>query len=121
VPKTILIVDDDAGLTRVYRRILEKEGFTVVTAESAAGAWDILDRQSIDLCITDLAMPGVNGLDFLQKIRKDPRFHNLRVIVQSGFAEETQRAITAFHPLRIFQKPVSIDELLWTIRDSLGL
>ncbi|MDR1826664.1 MAG: response regulator transcription factor [Rickettsiales bacterium] len=68
--KSILIIDDDAELRKGLRVGLGKEGFSVVTAESAANAEKILDRISVGAIVLDRMMPGADGLSFLQNLRK---------------------------------------------------
>jgi CheY-like chemotaxis protein len=121
VSKTILIVDDEEPLARVYAKALVKAGFSVVTANSAVAAFDLLLKQPIDLCISDLAMPGESGLDLLRRIRNEPRLKELPVILCSGFSQAAEAEAIKLRPIRIFSKPVSMEDLIWTVRDGLNL
>jgi type IV pilus assembly protein PilB len=67
----ILVVDDDPPLATVLREILEAENYEVATAGSGGEALTLLYRQAPDLVLTDLQMPGIDGLQLLQKIRGD--------------------------------------------------
>lgn len=67
--RNVLLVDDEQSLLEGLRRSLRGEDFAVHTAGSAAMAMDILQQRSIDVVVSDDAMPGVSGVDFLAQIR----------------------------------------------------
>ncbi len=77
---TILLVDDEPSLRNAVKAYLEDSDFVVLTASNANEAWQILQKSTPDLVISDIMMPQVNGYEFLQKLRQDPRFANLPVI-----------------------------------------
>lgn len=78
----ILIVDDEAPVRNLLSSVLEKEGYTVFTAETGVEATTIYQSNSIDLVITDLVMPEKGGIDLIMDLKKsDP---NLKVIAISG-------------------------------------
>jgi len=77
---TILLVDDEPNLRNAVKAYLEDSDFVVLTASNAQEAWQILQKSTPDLVISDIMMPQVNGYEFLQKLRQDPRFANLPVI-----------------------------------------
>ncbi|HXV00400.1 MAG TPA: PAS domain S-box protein [Caulobacteraceae bacterium] len=84
-PLTVLAVDDDSLVLINAAFMLEDLGHRVLTAISASEALGILDRESVDLVVTDFAMPKVNGLQLVEKIaQKHP---GLPVILATGFAE----------------------------------
>lgn len=65
----ILVVEDDNSLKRLFCKTLEKNNFITFPAENAAEALDILDEESIDLIITDIMMPGMDGFAFIRQLR----------------------------------------------------
>lgn len=83
-PISILLVDDDELSLRVLARRLAQEGFHTVTAASAPAAMDIMERQSFDLVLLDIDMPGMSGLDFLKQLRGNWRADATRVIMLSS-------------------------------------
>jgi DNA-binding NtrC family response regulator len=89
---TILVVDDDRNFLRVLSYQIEEFGFRSLPASSAAGALKLLEEQKIHLAITDLKMPGMDGLQLLQQIRKlNP---DLPVIVLTAYGT-IDRAVEA--------------------------
>jgi DNA-binding NarL/FixJ family response regulator len=76
----LLLVDDEPGLRQAVQAYLEEEGFTVHVASNAREGWDMLQRISPDLVISDIMMPQVDGYQFLKQLREDPRFAALPVI-----------------------------------------
>jgi two-component system response regulator HydG len=66
---TILVVDDEPGIVEPLAKIFEKESLRVLTAQSGAGALEILRREPVSVLLTDLVMPGMSGLDLLKASR----------------------------------------------------
>ncbi len=70
---TILIVDDEKNYPLVLSAVLQEEGFETLTAHSAMEALEVIEHSSIDLVLTDMKMPGMDGIQLLAKIKeKDP-------------------------------------------------
>ncbi len=87
--KNILIVDDENGLRRSYRGILEKEGFGVFDAPNAVEARTMIMREKIDLVLLDLNMPNIRGEDLFQVMRA---FHrDVKVIISSVYSIDEQK------------------------------
>jgi DNA-binding NarL/FixJ family response regulator len=76
----LLLVDDEPGLRQAVQAYLEDDGFTVHAASNAQEGWDLLQRISPDLVISDIMMPQVDGYQFLKQVREDPRFQSLPVV-----------------------------------------
>ena len=69
--KTVLVIDDDDILRNTLSNGLRKDGFNVITAQSAENASDVLNRISVDAIILDRMMTGMDGLTFLKQIRNN--------------------------------------------------
>ncbi len=116
----ILVIDDDESLRRVLEYNLAQEGYAVLTAGSGEQGLELLRKEGADLVVTDVRMPGMDGLQVLEGVRKvDP---NIQVIILTAFgtiemAVEAMRA-GAFHYI---SKPFNRDELRLTIRKALQL
>ena len=87
----LLLVDDEPGLREAVQAYLEDSGFTVDVASNANEGWDILQSNLPELVITDIMMPQVDGYQFLQKLREDPRFKALPVVFLTAKGMTTDR------------------------------
>ncbi len=77
----LLLVDDEPGIRESVQAYLEdNEEWQVSTASSAAEAWQLIEKETPDLIISDIMMPETDGYQFLEKIREDPRFETIPVI-----------------------------------------
>ena len=77
----LLLVDDEPGIRESVQAYLEdNEEWTVKVASNAEEAWQKIEAQTPDLIISDIMMPNVNGYEFLQKIRQDPRYRGIPVV-----------------------------------------
>ena len=80
-PQKILLVDDEPGVRESVKAYLEYgENFIVQVASNADEAWNLLHQETPALIISDIMMPQVDGYQFLEKIRKDPRFKTIPVM-----------------------------------------
>ena len=84
--KTILIVEDDELLARMYQLKLETAGYRVRVAHSAAQARQVTDAQTIDLVLLDILLPKVNGLTVLKEIRRQSHTMHYPVIILTNLA-----------------------------------
>ncbi len=82
--QAILIVDDDAAVTDTFSRLLQLEGYTVYTALNPEGGLAIAADKHPDAIILDLRMPILNGLQFLQHLRKTPALSKTPVVMVTG-------------------------------------
>lgn len=83
-PAQILVVDDEASVRLLIRRTLEEQGYRVVTAADGNEGLAKLDQGGIDLVLLDINMPGLDGFQVLELIR---RRSNLPVIMLTGMAK----------------------------------
>ncbi len=85
---TILLVEDEDGLRKVMRDLLEREGFRVAEAPDGVQALDQVDRVAPDLVVLDLNLPGLDGYSVLQKLRSRPATMRLPVLVLTAKGDE---------------------------------
>ena len=85
--KTILLVDDDEAFLKAQAQVLTKAGFNLILAENGASALEIFKTQPIDIVITDIIMPEIEGLETIQKMRQMNR--NVKIIAISGGGRNT--------------------------------
>ena len=88
---TILIVDDSPTDTRVFSNVLERNGFTVITAESAEDGVATAKAQLPDLVLMDVILPGMNGFQATRALARDPVTQHIPVIIVSTKNMETDR------------------------------
>lgn len=82
---TILVVDDEEMLRNLLRKILVKEGYRVLTSSSAPEALEKLSSESIDLVISDVQMPEMDGFELLKALKKD--YPQIGVIVMTAYGD----------------------------------
>jgi two-component system NtrC family sensor kinase len=112
---SLLLVDDEPNVLKSLRRLLIDTNYNVYSAESAENAWGILEKENIQLVISDYRMPGMNGVEFLKKVRdKYPK--TIRIIL-SGYADVMAivEAINDGQVYRFIPKPWNDQELLTSI------
>jgi class 3 adenylate cyclase/CheY-like chemotaxis protein len=83
----ILVVDDDAGNRDLLTRLLGNNGYTIATAGDGRAGLEYLRRNPVDLVISDLVMPGLDGLQLLREIRRTESLAEVAVVVTSGVDE----------------------------------
>src|SRR2546426_495994 len=116
----ILIVDDDPGTVASLSRAFALEGYEATTAPSAARALERLQAGPVDAILSDLVMPGMDGLELLGRLREQAP--GVPVILMSGQATvETAVKATRLGALDFVEKPVGLDRLLLTLRNALRL
>ncbi len=113
---TVLLVEDNELVRKGTRRVLESKGYRVIDAEDGQVALDIVSRESIDVLVTDIVMPGMNGVELHQAVRES--LPDLPVVFTSGYNDHgaLEAAIAARNAV-FLQKPVSGQALQDAIRD----
>ena len=79
--KKVLMIDDDPVIVAVYESLFAGSGFEVLVAEDGEAGLAMVHRNRPDVVLLDLSMPKLNGLQWLEKIRRDSRFTKLPVVV----------------------------------------
>lgn len=114
----ILCVDDEQLNMHLYRAILEKAGYAVLSAYSGTEALSILQKNEVDLIILDLLMPGMDGLTVLGKIRKTPHKAEIPVIIATAIADRTTKLEALEQGANDFlAKPLDRLELILRVRN----
>jgi DNA-binding NarL/FixJ family response regulator len=90
-PARLLLVDDEPGLREAVQLYLEDSGFIVDVASHARQGWELLEQNLPNLVISDIMMPEVDGYQFLEKLREDPRFKTLPVVFLTAKGMTTDR------------------------------
>lgn len=82
--KTILVVDDADVIRLLSKRALKAAGYSVIEANSGSSALALLDGRTVSLAVCDFSMPGMNGIEFVNAVRKLPNYSRLRIIMLSA-------------------------------------
>jgi len=118
--KTILVVDDEKDIRTSLTGILEDEGYQVVTAASGADALEKLRDDMPDLVLLDIWMPGMDGLETLEKIKN--LLPHITVIMISGHGTiETAVRSTKLGAFDFIEKPLSLDKVLIAVTNALRM
>ncbi len=114
----ILVVEDVAAVREFVRRALTNEGHEVAVAEDGLKGLAILADDDFDLLLTDIVMPGLDGIALALKVAKE--YPNVRILLMTGYAAERQRA----HNLdalihRVIAKPFSLQQICEVVNEVL--
>jgi CheY-like chemotaxis protein len=110
---TVLVVEDEADLREMMREALELNGFAVVTAHDGRDALEAIARiERLCLVLLDLLMPGMNGVEFFEKMRRRPELAHVPVVVHSSAPLLAPAGVT-----RVLQKPLELERLLSVVRE----
>ena len=114
---SILIVDDEPNYLVVLSELLKEEGFEVFTTPGGKEGLEIVRNVDLDIVITDMQMPGMDGLQFMLKIKEEKK--DLPVIVVTAYAE-VDKAVEAMQSgaFSYLAKPFSNDELVVNLRKA---
>lgn len=114
----VLVVDDVPQMLNAIRRVLNKAGFRILCAGSAAEAREVLEREEVQVVLSDVDMPHESGIQFLAWLREThPRMQRI-LFTGLGREVELERAINEARVHRFLRKPFSNAELVETIRQS---
>ena len=110
----ILVVDDEPALRELARQILSHFGYIVVTASSGDAALEILASQTIDLMLSDVIMPNMDGYQLARKVSK--LYPSVKIQLASGFSDNRHTESDLHLRQHMLHKPYSSKELLTSIR-----
>jgi response regulator RpfG family c-di-GMP phosphodiesterase len=116
---TVLFVDDEPNILSSLKRLFRASGYRIFTAESGAQGLEIMQRESVDLVVSDMRMPEMNGAQFLEQVNK--RWPGAVRILLTGHAEITATidAINKGHIYRYISKPWEDNDILLAIKQAL--
>jgi two-component system response regulator HydG len=114
----VLVVDDDPGVRYTLREILESEGLAVDEAADGAAALARLEASPAELVVTDLRMPGVDGMELLRRLVGRPGAPRVVLVTAHGSERQAVEAMKA-GAYDYFKKPFETDELLAVVRRAL--
>ena len=114
----ILIVDDEENCRETYKMLLECQGYSAIMAGSAEEALHLLQQEFCNIILSDIMMPGLNGLEFLQEVKKQYS-DRIEVIMTTGYGSiETAVEAMKLGAFSYFVKSHNPDELLLEIKKA---
>jgi two-component system cell cycle response regulator len=116
----ILVADDDQALSRTLSWILKENGYDVLTAPGGEHLFEHLQAEPIDLLLLDIMMPKVDGLQLLQRVKADPQYKDLPVLMISSMPpEEASVRSLGLGAADFIPKPFRVRELLARVKAHL--
>ncbi|NDJ85247.1 MAG: response regulator [Chloroflexi bacterium] len=91
MPKTVMVIDDEPGMTELVKIMLRRANLNVLTSTNPLQAINEIDQTPIDLFILDVMMPGMNGFELCQYIRTKPHQSEARIIILTALADLESR------------------------------
>jgi len=111
VATSILVVDDEKNIRATLADILTGEGYEVRTAGTGEQAVKLCSKQSFDVVLLDVRMPGIDGVEAFRRIRANR--HDIRVILMSAYSiDELRREALAAGALGFVRKPLNLENLV---------
>jgi DNA-binding response OmpR family regulator len=116
----VLIVEDDLAISESTGEVLRIEGIASEHVPTIDGATAFLEAEPFDVVLLDLYLPGGSGLDFLRRLRADPRHARQPVLLMTGAAwdalDEARQVLSESRPAELIVKPWEVSDLLAALR-----
>ena len=118
-PGTLLFIDDEANILSALKRLFRPLGYTILAAENGADALALLEKEPVDLVISDMRMPQMNGAELLEQVRS--RWPDVVRILLTGYSDldSTIAAINRGEIYRYISKPWDDNDIVLTVRHAL--
>ena len=117
---SVLIVDDEPGIRETLTGVLEDEGYAVAAVDSGEACLDLLSEQSIPVVLLDIWLPGMDGLETLERIGSLPATRRPVVVMISGHGNiESAVRATKLGALDFLEKPLSVERVTLAVRNAL--
>jgi two-component system chemotaxis response regulator CheY len=113
---TILVVDDSLTVRKFVSVSLSMEGFTVLTACDGMDALEKLPAQKVDLVITDLNMPNMDGFELIKSLRENPTYTEIPVVILTSLSDAVSKERGRELGVHSFlQKPFSLEKIRYEV------
>lgn len=118
----IFVAEDDELVAQTILSVLKRDGHTVHREPDGAAAWRELEANPdrFDLLVLDVNMPGMSGIDLVQRVRAAGRYHGAIMIVSGRLTSDELEQLSAAHVNNVMNKPFEIVEFLAMVRRSLN-
>ncbi|MFA4889194.1 MAG: response regulator [Candidatus Omnitrophota bacterium] len=123
MPKSILLIDDDLLVLMTMKRLLAREGYKVTTAFNGQAALRKMEDDGFDLIISDIKMPGMDGIETVRKIREYLARNNKHpipeIFITAYAKEDIYKEALALNVAGYIQKPFDVKTLQQTVRNAI--
>ncbi len=116
--KNILYIDDNAQACLLFKLFLEKEGFKVFTVRETDTARKVLDREEIHAIVSDIGMPGENGLEFYKWLQAQDAYRDIYFLFVSGHAVGVDNVLSEYKE-RFISKPIFFPDLIDRLKQAI--
>jgi DNA-binding NtrC family response regulator len=123
---TILVVDDELMMRKLLAKILSREGYNVVTAESGTEALETLNNQKVHIVISDMKMPEMDGFELLRSIKKEHPDTGVIIMTNYGDTYTVKDALLLgadeyiTKPFKSFEVSLIVERAYWRILSESG-
>jgi len=114
----ILLVDDEENYRELIAKVLTKAGYAVLQAADGMGALSLLERSNVDLVISDILMPVLNGYALVARLRE--KWPNMPVILTTGFLSPDAAKSMMKGTVDFIPKPINAETLLDMVRSRVA-
>lgn len=114
----ILIIDDEPEIRSLIRAVLESDGHTITEASDGSEGINSLHESPVDVIITDIIMPGKEGLETINELRKMKS--DVKIVAMSGGRQNHLETAKLLGASKIIQKPFNNNSLILTIRELIN-
>jgi CheY-like chemotaxis protein len=123
LPKKIMVIDDEVKILGIIRKMLQKEGYEVVVADSGKLCLEILENEKPDLILMDIMMPEMDGWETVRRIRKDRTNDGIIISMLSvkSLEEDLEKSLNEVHADWHLAKPIERHRLLYALDRLLKL
>jgi len=121
---SLLIVDDEAVLRQLLQKILAREGYQIHTAEDGCAALEFLGSNQVDIVITDMKMPGMDGMELMRRVKK--QYPTVGVIFMTAFGNTVTVKDALLNgadeyitkPFRSYEISMVVERAYWRVLSS---
>ncbi|MCK5085476.1 response regulator [Candidatus Parcubacteria bacterium] len=119
--KKIIIIEDDKFLLKAYEIKFKQSDFDVILATDGISGFELAEKEKPSLIILDLMLPGMNGFEFLKKIKSDEKLKNIPIIVVSNLGQKNdcEKAIKLGAKEFLIKTNYSLEEIIKKIKGYL--
>ena len=116
----ILVIEDNRDSRDILAKLLRMSGYDVMSANDGEAGLAAALQQNPDLIITDIHMPNMNGIEFVQRVRKDQTLDKVPVLVVTAFGAQVAREAVNAGADAAAEKPFDFDRFLLTVEELIG-